>query len=207
MSDVKDMVIKILSSREEIEKEAEKYANRKDVTPVLALPEDIRISKRNFSGVADEFNQRGYRQFSLKFSNPDIINPLVELGWPIQVKSYPDDPDSIIGYLTVSVNFDNEKKPPIIKTLTRRPDGKLKKNTIDKTTVGELDAADIADDNLKFKLSWYTNINRITGKPFVKSFLVTMHCTILPDEFDCDEDEIDAIEDMPEMDDLPFEAQ
>ena len=210
MNDVKDLVIKILDTREEVEKEAQKYDKRDDVTAVLATEEEVKISKRNFSGVVDDYNERGYRQFSLKFTDANIIAGLLNLGWPLSDKSFKDEDGEIhpLAYLTVYVNYENERKAPIIKTIAKNnTTGKLQKTVLSKEEVKTLDGADIS--NIKLKLSRYSSVNSRTGKPYTKAYLSTMHCTIKSDEFDEDEDEIGAEEFIPPVgaDGLPFDVE
>lgn len=199
-----DLIVKILSNPEDIAKEAKKYEGRDDVTVVIAHSKDVALIKRNFKGKVDEYNPRGYRQFSLRISDADIIKSLNELGWSIKPKTFEDDPEGVVGYISVKVNFDNERKPPIIKTISLRGDGSKVKNTITAEDCAILDSADI--ENIKLRLSPYKGTNPITNKPYLSVYLKTMHCTIVPDDFDCDDDEADAVEPQIEIDDMPFDA-
>lgn len=203
---MKDLIIKILPTPEEIKKEAEKYDKRNDVIAVFALPTELSLIKRNFKGASDEYNPKGYRQFSLRFSSENIIDSLMDLGWPIKKKTFDDDPESVTGFMTVKVNFDNERKPPIIKTISLRGDGSKIKTTLSAEDCSCLDGAEI--ENIKLRLSPYKGTNPMTGKPYLSIYLKTMHCTIVPDDFDCDEDEEDAVETETSVDndDVPFDT-
>ena len=99
----------------------------------------------------------------------DIIKSLNELGWSIKPKTFEDDPEGVVGYISVKVNFDNERKPPIIKTISLRGDGSKIKNTLTAEDCSILDSADI--ENIKLRLSPYKGTNPITNKPYLSVYL------------------------------------
>lgn len=214
MANVNDLVIILKEEWEdkaELEAEAKNYSDA-GYTVVIAERGRLKeadISSRNFSGTVHEHNQHGYRQFSLKFNDAGIIDSLVELGWPISVKTY-DDADGPVGYLTVFVNFDNPKKLPHIKSYSRMPDGVDKENIIYPETVGDLDKADI--NSIRIAVTLYEGTNQFTKKPFLKVYLKDMSFNIVPERpsiFDGDKRAREAVKsvNIPDItDNLPFDA-
>lgn len=166
---------------------------------------NAQIVNRNFAGKADKYNPNGTRQFSVRFNDKETIDKLIAAGWNISVKQFDeDDPNNVIGYLKVKVNFRNEKKPPIIKALSVRSDGTKIKTLIGEDKVATIDSADI--ENVKLVINPYEGVN-LAGKPYVTGYLKTMHYTIVPDEFDNDDDEVGAVEALDDDIDLPFTAE
>lgn len=199
----------------EIDAEAKRYADA-GYTVVVAergRNGDADISSRNFSGVKNEHNQHGYRQFSIKFNDVDIMNSLADLGWPVSIKTYPDDPDNPVGFMTVFVNYENPKKLPKIKSYATMPDGQVKENIIYPETVGDLDKADI--NAIRVHVTLYEGTNKYTNKPYLKVYLVDMSFNIVPEKpsiFDGDKRAKNAIKSVnipgyQDENDLPFDAQ
>lgn len=72
--------------------------------------DDARITHRNFSGAATQFNREGDRNFSVIIDDEEIANALSEAGWNVRIKPPREEGDAPFMYLPVKIKI-NERGP------------------------------------------------------------------------------------------------
>ncbi len=138
--------------------------------------ENVKIIFKNFSGKKTEYNAAGKRNFCVLIEDDDLAMHLKMDGWNVKdLKPYNED-DTIKHYIQVNVNYD--KKPPIIFTIIKRKNKKIK-TQLDENSVSTLDMCDIISADLSITpYNW--NIN---GKEGVKGYLKSGYFIIDEDQF------------------------
>lgn len=123
-------------------------------------------SYRNFSGIKNDFNKAGNRQFSV-FLPADTAAVLEDQGWYIKHKPSKRDPELINNQLDIAVAFD--KYPPMIKLVSY--DGAT--SYLNEENVGILDSVDIQKADMEIRpYNW--DVNGKTGtKAYLKELTVT----------------------------------
>jgi len=135
---------------------------------------DATLRFRNFSGLAQQFNAAGDRNFCI-FLDDDFAVELAQQGWNIKfMKPRQDDPEEYRQpYIQVTVKYAG--RPPRIVTITTRG-----KTDLDEATVKMLDFADIAKVDLIFvPYHW-----DMAGKTGVSAYLKSMFVTLNEDELE-----------------------
>lgn len=130
--------------------------------------EGARLIWRNFAGRKEEYNPEGRRNFCV-IINPDSVNELRSLGWPIKERAGRDEEEDSFFYLQVKVKYD--RFPPRIYMVTSK-----KKTLMNEASIGELDYAIIRNVDLVIRPYEYE-----TGK--ISAYVQTMYVTIEEDEF------------------------
>lgn len=111
---------------------------------------------RNFEGRGDKFNREGDRNFSLRLSDPETANELVERGWNVKIKDGRDEDDGPFMRLPVKVKFGEYPPRVYLWTGDRR-------NELDEESVGILDQIEIESVNMDISgYNW--EVNGRTGR-------------------------------------------
>ena len=134
--------------------------------------ENARITFRNFSGEATQYNRAGKRKFSVKIEDPELARDLIADGWNVKARPPREDGDEPMHYLEVEVSYANI--PPKVVAVTRKA-----KRVLSEDTIAELDYADIKQVDLTIR-PYCWEVNGATG---VKAYLKTMYVVIEEDEF------------------------
>ena len=146
--------------------------SRKRYIPNLEI-EHAHIIYRNFKGEAGKYNKEGERGFSVVIDDPQLIDELMDEGWPLKPlkKRDPDDPQHY--HLQVKVGF--EKYPPDIFMITRSRNEKL-----DEGSVASLDYAELRNVDLVIRpRQWEDD----AGNMRVKAYLKEMYAVIEESRF------------------------
>ena len=114
--------------------------------------EGVKLIFRNFSGIADEFNREGDRNFSFIIEDENQAKELLEDGWNVKTRKDKETDEILYYYLKVKVNLDSNW-PPRIKMIIGE-----KAVTIDDKNINLLDGADIQYADMV--ISPYQNPNR-----------------------------------------------
>lgn len=162
-----------------------------------------KITKRNFSGRADEYNEKGERKFSLLIEDEHLIELLENDGWNIKIPDVePGEP--LKAYLPVFVSWQNPKYIPTIAQVTEK-NGKQKVTYLTEKNIGNLDGADIERISVQIAPKvWYKKGTTTPGG--IKAYLKKMWFVLIPDEMEAlyitnpDYDEEDGIT-------LPFDEE
>lgn len=125
--------------------------------------DDARITFRNFSGTATEYNREGDRNFSLIIPDMEIADKLTEEGWNVKVKPARNPDEEPFITLPVKVSF-NEMGPNIFLN----SGGKITR--LDEHSVHRLDRISISNVSLDIRpYDWTVN-----GKTGRKAYLSSM---------------------------------
>lgn len=150
--------------------------------------ENAHIFNLNFSGVADNYNAAGRRNFCVEI--PDkLTDSLRADGWNVKEgKPMANDPDKKWpDFLKVNVSWRNPRKQPEIFMVTSK-----KKILMTERTIGRLDSADIQSVDLLIDPSYWSRPNE--GKEGYAAYVKTMYVTIAEPSFS------DKYADIPEDD-------
>lgn len=134
--------------------------------------EDAHIIFKNFSGVGNDYNKEGDRNFCVVISDQEWANKLSEDGWNVKIRAPREEGDDPFIYIQVAVRFD--KYPPKIVMVTNG-----NKVELNEDTVGELDYADIRSVDLEINPSFWSR----NGNSGIKAYLKTMYVTVEEDRF------------------------
>lgn len=142
---------------------------------------DARIIYRNFRGEGSQFNPKGKRNFSIVFTDSELVNDLIEDGWKLKPLKQRDEDDEPAWQMPVEVKYrdmaGNEVRPPEVYICTY-PNGKLKKTRLTEETIGMLDFAEISNVDLVVRpYEWEMN-----GSTGIKAYLKAMYVTVVEDE-------------------------
>lgn len=141
-----------------------------------------RILFRNFSGLPNQFNAKGNRNFCVLINDETLLRNLEEDGWNVRWLQPRNDVGNNDGepqaYLQVKVQFPKDgsrARPPKIVLITSRGS-----TILDESTIGLLDTAEIANvDMILRPYNW-----EVQGKSGVKAYLKSMYVTIVEDELE-----------------------
>ncbi len=161
-----------------------------------------KICSKNFSGARTDYNEQGKRNFSMWFTDPEIIDALINdtneygVGFNVRVCPPKEPGDVETGYLKVNVRFHEEgsNKGPRILVISGR-----NRYLVTEANASMLDDIDI--DHIKMSISPYDSIGR-DGKPHRTAWLQSMIVTQAMDNIGR---EIEDLMDEGEVDALPFE--
>lgn len=136
------------------------------------LLEDVRITFRNFRGLAKKFNNAGKRNFVVLLDD-DVAQRMAADGWTIKMlKPKPDDAEPLPErpILPVEVNFGG--RPPKVVMITSKG-----RTHLDESTVDMLDFVDIRTVDLIINpYDWTMN-----GASGTKAYLEALYITIEED--------------------------
>lgn len=133
------------------------------------MVEDTRIIFRNFSGIEDDFNKEGNRNFSVVLP-PDLGEDLLEEGWNVKIlkprEDYEDETDTY--HLNCTLGY--KGRPPRVVMVTEQG----KRVPLNEDMVDTLDHVNIKKVDIIFRpYHWSTH----TGsgiKAYVKSLFVVI---------------------------------
>lgn len=125
--------------------------------------DDARITYRNFSGAATEYNREGDRNFSLVIPDMEIAERLQAEGWNIKIKPPRTEDEEPFITLPVKVSF-NENGPNVFLISGGKP------VKLDEHTIHRLDKISISNVSLDIRpYDWSVN-----GKTGRKAYLQSM---------------------------------
>lgn len=159
------------------------------------LIENAVILNRNFEGREEKpYNPKGRRNFSVRL-NEELAHILLDDGWNVKLRESSDPDEESIGYLSVSVSYNNPKFIPKIIQITHDDRGRAKKTPLNENTIANIDTSEIQDIKLEIRpYKWEVN-----GNHGVKAYLKTMYFTLVKDPFE------DSYGDFDGDYSLPFE--
>lgn len=136
--------------------------------------DDARITFRNFSGEASQYNRKGDRNFALIIPTQEMADELIARGWNVKIKPARDEDeyDLPFMYLNVKVSY-NEFGPNVFLHSGRAM------RRLDEDGVGILDHIDIERIDMDIAPSDWT----VNGKTGRAAYLRTMHVTQRLDRF------------------------
>lgn len=133
------------------------------------MVENARLLFRNFSGVENQFNRAGDRNFSVVL-DPDAAVAMLADGWNVKYLSAREEGDEEIPIIQISVGY--KARPPhvvMIAGTRRTPLTESMIDTLDWVELGQVDLVARA-------YNWEVN-----GKAGIKAYLQTMFATIIED--------------------------
>lgn len=141
--------------------------------------DDARITFRNFSGVATQYNRSGDRNFALVIPDQEIATALMDnkneygVAWNVKIKEPREEGDEPFIYLPVKVNFSG--RGPKVYLICGNS-----RTRLDENTIGLLDEIDIESVDL--------DIRPYDGDgnygPFRSAYLQAMYVTQAIDRLD-----------------------
>lgn len=149
---------------------ATKQSNKKKLPPIKI--ENARITYKNFSGAAGQYNAAGLRNFHVILDN-DLADALKRDGWNVRWHDPKKEGDERWASLKVAVRFDNY--PPRIVLIS----GNTKRN-LGEQTVSLLDDAELESVDLIITPSFW---ERADGSG-VKAYLKTMYAVLSPTDLE-----------------------
>ena len=121
----------------------------------ILLIDDARITYKNFSGEATQFNRAGDRNFALIIDDQEIADRLIEDGWNVKIKPARDEDDIPFMYLPVKVKFNGRGPSAYLDSGDNRVE-------LDEETIGCLD--DIYMIRVDLDIRPYDWVMESTGK-------------------------------------------
>lgn len=135
--------------------------------------ENAHIMFRNFSGKPDKFNAAGQRNFCVVIP-PDDADILQSQGWNVRYLAPRNNDDQPLPYLQVKVEYEKGRPPKVVQITSRG------KTTLDETTIGNLDWAEIQNVDLTISPYEYD----VSGRKGIKGYLKSMFVTLVEDELE-----------------------
>lgn len=154
--------------------------------------QDAHIFNLNFSGVEDQYNPAGRRNFCVEVPD-DMVDTLRADGWNVKdgkpKKNNPEE--SWPAFMKVNVSWKNPRKQPEIYMVTSK-----KKIELNERTIGRLDSADIQRVDLLIDPSYW---ERQDGSFGYSAYVKTMYVVINEPSF------AERYADIPDSDEeIPF---
>ncbi len=134
--------------------------------------ENAKIIFRNFTGVGNDYNHDGDRNFCVIIDDQDAINDLLADGWNIKTRPAREEGDLPLNYVKVNVSY-KYKGPKIFRHIG---DATIE---VVEDTVQELDKDDILYcDMVIVPYKWSRK-----GNEGISAYLQELHAVIRPDYF------------------------
>ena len=134
--------------------------------------DDARITYRNFTGAASQYNRKGDKNFALIIDDEDLARALIEdknefgIGWNIKQRPPREEGDSPLYYLPVKIRF-NDSGPNVY---LKSGDNMVR---LDEDSISCLDSTSIEKVDLDIR----PYDDKISGKPFRAAYLQGMCVT------------------------------
>lgn len=135
--------------------------------------DNARITHKNFSGAADQFNRAGDRNFSVVIEDEGIANRLIADGWNVKVKPPRVDGEDPFMFLPVKVKFNDFGPKVYLKSGSAVVE-------LNEDTVGRLDKVNILSVDLDIRPYDWT---LASGKSGRSAYLESIHVTQRVDRF------------------------
>lgn len=157
---------------------------------------DVNIVFRNFSGVGDQYNREGDRNFCVVIDDEDIYENLVSAGWNVRRKDTMDgDP---FMYMKVKVKFKDGRGPSVYL----RVGDHMRKLSED--TVGIIDQIDIENVDLDIRpYDWSLKDGSSGRAAYLTAMCVTQRVDRFAAKYELEEAEVIPYVDEG-IDELPF---
>lgn len=135
--------------------------------------DNARITHKNFSGAADQYNRAGDRNFSVVIEDEDIAHQLIEDGWNVKIKQPRVEGEAPFMFLPVKVKFNDFGPKVYLKSGSAMVE-------LTEETVGRLDKIDILSVDLDIRPYDWT---LASGKSGRSAYLESIHITQRVDRF------------------------
>lgn len=119
--------------------------------------DDARITYKNFSGKATDYNNEGDRNFSVIIDDQEIANALIEEGWNVKIRDPRVEGDAPFMHLPVKVKYKNGNGPAAYLETGNNM------NKLDEESIGMIDKIDIISVDLDIR-PWDWEFRGRTGR-------------------------------------------
>lgn len=135
--------------------------------------DNARITHKNFSGAADQYNRAGDRNFSIIIEDEDVADQLKAEGWNVKTRPPRVEGEAPFMYLPVKVKFNDFGPKVYLKSGSAMVE-------LSEETVGRLDRIDILSVDLDVRPYDWT---LASGKSGRTAYLESIHVTQRIDRF------------------------
>lgn len=135
--------------------------------------DNARITHKNFSGAADQYNRAGDRNFSIIIEDEDVADRLKAKGWNVKTRPPRVEGEAPFMYLPVKVKFNDFGPKVYLKSGIAMVE-------LSEETVGRLDRIDILSVDLDVRPYDWT---LASGKSGRTAYLESIHVTQRIDRF------------------------
>lgn len=138
--------------------------------------ENATIFKRNFSGIPNEMNKEGERNFCVFIDDDELAQQMAADGWNIKILKPRNDEEVARYYLPVAIGWNHPSKKPHVVQIKRRTQVEL-----DESMIHTLDGVEIVNVDLMINAKFYTD--RYTGEERIKAWVKELWVTISESRF------------------------